>query len=163
MVWLSLSIKFRIIVQRTCLRFYWFSPLQLSPPFLQRPIQMNIKNTARHLRTRCVWTSIFTCLDISRIFWRRIFSFHYETVSIHLSGYQKGRCFVCNYILSQTVPDVIGKNLPFLCQLCATIVPNHFHFKTRTGRSAASFVYTSANITLAQPVLPAIDSKTFTD
>ena len=35
--------------------------------------------------------------------------------------------------------------------------------KTRTGRSAASFVRTSANITLAQPVLPAIDSKTFTD
>ena len=35
--------------------------------------------------------------------------------------------------------------------------------KTRTGRSAASFVCTSANITLAQPVLPAIDSKTFTD
>jgi len=34
---------------------------------------------------------------------------------------------------------------------------------TRTGRSAASFVCTSANITLAQPVLPAIDSKTFTD
>ena len=38
-----------------------------------------------------------------------------------------------------------------------------FSLKTRTGRSAASFVYTSANITLAQPVLPAIDSKTFTD
>ena len=35
--------------------------------------------------------------------------------------------------------------------------------KTRTGRSAASFVCASANITLAQPVLPAIDSKTFTD
>ena len=38
-----------------------------------------------------------------------------------------------------------------------------FSLKTRTGRSAASFVCTSANITLAQPVLPAIDSKTFTD
>ena len=48
------------------------------------------------------------------------------------------------------------------CQSIYAVVPKCLH-KTRTGRSAASFVYTSANITLAQPVLPAIDSKTFTD
>ena len=35
-------------------------------------------------------------------------------------------------------------------------------YKTRTGRLAARDACTSANITLAQPVLPAIDSKTFT-
>ena len=159
MVWLSLSIKFRMIVQRTCLRFYCFSPLQLSPPFLQRPIQMNIKNTARHLRTRCVWTSIFTCLDIFWIFWRRIFSFRYETVSIHFSGYLK-RPLLCLkwYFITANPGRHRQQPANLFTQLCQNV-----YTKTRTGRSAASFVYTSVNITLAQPVLPAIDSKTFTD
>ena len=48
-----------------------FSPLRLSPPFLQQSQQLNIKNTASHLRTCCVRISIFTCSDGCRIYRRR--------------------------------------------------------------------------------------------
>ena len=153
-----ISLSLRIIVQWTFLSYIGYCPAiyLLSPPFRLQPYIWIRKNAASLDRTCCGNNRYSPILDLIRTGWRHPYAKQYRSV---FPGIQKGRCFVCNIILSQPIPDVIGNNLPMHLRSCAKM----FSLKTRTGRSAASFVCTSANITLAQPVLPAIDSKTFTD
>ena len=152
-----------MIVQGTGLKFYCRSPFRSSPPLIaacHSSLSFEYKKrskSSQNLPRTNIYIHLFRRLpELSET---QIFLSLWNCIDPYFRVSEKAAAFsVISSYHSQS-----RMSLATTCQCIYAVVPKYFHKKTRTGRSAASFACTSANITLAQPALPAIDSKTFTD